>query len=328
MTRARWAILGTGAIARVFASALSESSHGVLHAVGSADAARADAFAREIGAPVSGTYDEIARRDDVDAVYVATVHTTHAELAVAALDAGKPVLCEKPLAPSSELTAAVLEAAARAARPVVEAYKYRFTPFADRLEREIRSGRIGTVREIHASFGFAAPTRTGRLFDPLLAGGAVYDVGGYPVSFAVAIARWAGLDPAAIAIQTAEGVIDPASGVDVEAGATLAVGDLVANVAASIVQPLSREIRVVGDDGEIVAPAGWGSGARSASSFEVRGRGSAASIALPVVNPFAAEADALVAAHADGRLAALEMPWEDSRTTARILDAWRGMLGG
>ncbi|MEV7693527.1 Gfo/Idh/MocA family oxidoreductase [Microbacterium sp. NPDC089189] len=327
MARARWAILGTGAIARVFAAALPDSSLGVLHAVGSADAARADAFAREIGARVSGTYDDVVRRDDVDAVYVATVHTTHAEVAMAALAAGKPVLCEKPLAPSLDQTSAVLTAADRAQRPVVEAYKYRFTPFSERIEREIRSGRIGAVREIHASFGFAAPSRTGRLFDPLLAGGAIYDVGGYPVSSAVAIARWAGLDPAGLTVQAADGEVDPDSGVDIDARARLVVGDLVANVAASITRPLSREIRIVGDAGEIVAPSGWGSGARSASSFEVRVPGAGASIVLPEVNPFAAEADALVAAAAAGRRAAPQMPWNDSRATAGILDTWRAMLG-
>src|SRR5688572_7627184 len=77
----RWAVLGPGAISRDFVVGLRASRYGVLHAVGSSSAERAAAFAAEHGAEASGTYDEILARDDVDAVYIGTVHTTHADLA-------------------------------------------------------------------------------------------------------------------------------------------------------------------------------------------------------------------------------------------------------
>ena len=165
----------------------------MLHAVGSSDTGRAEAFASTYGAPVAGTYADVLARDDVDAVYIGTVHTGHAPLAIAALDAGKAVLCEKPVTPTPEATASVLEAAARSGRPFLEAYKYRFGPMADALRQLVESGELGRLERLEASFGFESDPQSGRLFDPALAGGAILDVGGYPASLAVGIAAWAGL---------------------------------------------------------------------------------------------------------------------------------------
>ena len=107
-------MLGPGVISGFFAHALRRSTSGALLAVGSRDRGRALAFAGEHGAAVSGTYTEILQRDDVDAVYVGTVHTTHAELAIAALKA-RQAQCSvrKPVTPTPSDTAAVLAAAQR-----------------------------------------------------------------------------------------------------------------------------------------------------------------------------------------------------------------------
>jgi dihydrodiol dehydrogenase / D-xylose 1-dehydrogenase (NADP) len=124
MNSTRWALLGPGAISADFARALPNSQNGVLHAVGSSNPARAAAFAQQHGAAVSGTYADILARDDVDAVYIGTVHTTHAELAIAALEAGKAVLCEKPVTPTVADTQRVIAVAREQKRPLLEAYKY------------------------------------------------------------------------------------------------------------------------------------------------------------------------------------------------------------
>src|SRR5699024_337791 len=108
----RWAVLGPGGIARRFASQLPSSQDGVLVAVGSSSPERARAFADEfpLAEPaLLGSYDEILASDQVDAVYVSTVHTGHAELAAAALEAGKHVLCEKPMTPNSGTTMALTD---------------------------------------------------------------------------------------------------------------------------------------------------------------------------------------------------------------------------
>ena len=151
MERTRWAVLGPGVISGFFARALPRSEHGLLHAVGSSDPTRAQVFAREHGAPVAGGYAEVLARDDVDAVYIGTVHTTHAELCTAALEAGKAVLCEKPVTTTAADTRAVLAVADRASVPFLEAYKYRFGPLADELRRIVRDGAIGRPVHVEAA---------------------------------------------------------------------------------------------------------------------------------------------------------------------------------
>lgn len=319
----RWAILGPGGISGFFARALPNSRFGTLHAVGSSDAGRAAGFAAAHGAAVSGSYEDVLSRDDVDAVYIGTVHTTHARLAEAALAAGKAVLCEKPVTPTLEETEHLLAAAASAGRPLLEAYKWRFGPFAERLASLVAGAAVGEVRGFEASFGFAAEERTGRLFDPDLAGGALLDVGGYPASFGVAIASWAGiaLDPV---IAEATGDV---AGVDESASALVRFGAFTAAIRTSIVEDLPRSAVITGTEGRIVLPDAWGSRLASARTLVVERDGAdPVELVLEPVDPFAAEADAVSLALADGRAEIPEFPWDLTRTTARVLSEWRAAL--
>jgi predicted dehydrogenase len=328
MTTTRWAVLGTGAIVRTFLAALADADDARVVAVGSSDGTRARRFAAEHGVPGAGTYADVLADPQVDAVYIGTVHTTHAELTVGALRAGKPVLCEKPLGLDPAQTAAVTAAAQAAGLPVVEAYKYRFSPFTDALRTAVVAGRIGRVRSVRASFGFMAPTRSGRLFDPAFAGGAVYDVGGYPVSLAVAVARWSAISPESLTVAEADGRLSRRTGVETRTRALVAGPGFEARVEAAITRTLSRAIDIEGDDrGSIHADQGWGSGRTSASSFEIRTGTSAERVEVPVVDPFLAEARALAAAAAAGDLQDPRMPWADSTATARLLARWRAVVG-
>lgn len=327
MRRTRWAILGPGAISADFARSFAHSEHGVIHAVGSSDPGRAAAFAQTWSAPVSGSYDELLARDDVDAVYIGTVHTTHAQLAVAALEAGKAVLCEKPLSPSPGETARVLAAAAHSGGTLLEAYKYRFGPLARELQALVEHGAIGRPERVEASFGFAAPSRTGRLFDPALAGGAILDVGGYAASFAVGVATWAGWRDSGEALVTAtEGVVGE-TGVDERAAADLDLGGLIARVETSIVSELTRGIVIRGSEGRIELEDGWGSRTHSATSAVLHAAvGAPRRIEVASVDPFAAEADAVSLAIAEGRSEIPEMTWGETASVARILEDWRRAL--
>ncbi|RLK52690.1 Gfo/Idh/MocA family protein [Microbacterium telephonicum] len=319
---ARWAVLGPGGISGDFVAALPNATRGVLHAVGSRDAARARAFADAHGAPVAGTYDEILARDDVDAVYIGTVHTSHAELAHAALDAGKAVLCEKPLTTTPADTDAVLAHAARVGLPVVEAFKYRFGPFPDLLRELVAGGALGEILEIEASLGFAAGERTGRLFDPETAGGAILDVGCYPVSLAVGIAAAAGRDGARIV--SAQGVVDA---VDEQADAELDLGGITARIRCAITAETPRRAVIRGTAGILDIPNVWGSRVDStAEATLIRPDGSREELRTTTVSPMAAEADATIAALRDGRTEAPEMPWAQTRTIARLLEDWRAAL--
>src|SRR5690606_33540757 len=210
----RWAVLGPGNIARRFAGQLPSSQYGKLVAVGSSDPERARTFAAEFADTTdveirTGDYAAVLADPEVDAVYVATVHTTHAELTIAALRAGKHVLCEKPIAPNHGQAMAMVDAARSTDRVLVEAYMYRFHPQTRKVLELVGDGTIGELVHVDAAFSFATGRSAGRLFDPNLAGGGILDVGGYPVSYARALAGAAAgkpfLDPETL---TAKGTVE------------------------------------------------------------------------------------------------------------------------
>lgn len=163
--RPGWAVLGPGGIARRFLSQLPASG-GVLVAAGSSSTERAQVFADEAAGygfadVTAGTYDEVLADPRVDAVYVSTVHTGHARLVLAALQAGKAVLCEKPLAVNHGTAMALTDAARQAGLPLVEAFMYRFHPQTAALVDLVRDGVIGDVTHIDASFAFRTGSARG-----------------------------------------------------------------------------------------------------------------------------------------------------------------------
>jgi predicted dehydrogenase len=327
MTQTRWAILGPGDIGGWFARALPRSAHGVLHAVGSTNPERAAAFAAEYGAETTGSYAEILARDDVDAVYIATVNTAHTELALAALDAGKAVLCEKPAAPTVAELERILSRAKAAGLPFAEAYKHRFGPFARAVDAAVADPQLVGPLHLVASFGFAAGQRSGRLFDPALAGGAILDVGGYPVALAVGLAAAAGVDLAELSVTDATGTIGD-TGVDEQASATITAAGISADVACAITAELPRSGSVTGVNATLELTDSFGSREASAAGFILHADGRDIDVELPTVDPFAAEADAVSLALAEGRTEIPEVPWSHSRAVARLLTEWRVRLDG
>jgi len=321
MTPTRWAVLGPGTISQDFAVGLRASQHGVLHAVGSSSPERAAAFARTHGAHASGTYDQILARDDVDAVYVGTVHTTHADLAIRALEAGKAVLCEKPAAPTFGDVERMLDAAARARRPFLEAFKTRFGPFAQTLRDLAAGGELGALERFEGARGSAATARTGRLFDPALAGGAILDIGCYPLALAIDLAAAAGEPIDAPEYRRFEA--EQVGGVDGTASAEFAFGRVTAGIATSILEDLDEVVTVRFAHAEVVLPNAWGNRTESASRLIVRRDGQEQIIEVPTVQPMAAEADALSLALVEGRLEVPQMPWSHTRAAARVLTDWR-----
>ncbi|MDD7928779.1 Gfo/Idh/MocA family protein [Microbacterium thalli] len=325
MTPVRWAILGPGQIAESFAAGLHATRSGSLAAVGSSDPARARAFADRYGAEHAGGYDDVIGHPGIDAVYVSTVHPAHRALVEAALRAGRAVLCEKPLTTSEAETRQLFAVAADAGVPLVEAYKNRFSPFARMLDDIVATGEIGAARRLSASFGFRAEERTGRLFDPALAGGALLDVGGYPLSLAVQVAAAAGIAPDELRIAEARGDIGP-TGVDEHATAVVAAGDFEAHIETSIRAALPRSAKLIGSSGTLRLPDAWGSRTASAEHLLIETGGGPQTRIAAVVHPFAAEADAVAALLAGGRVEADEMPGSHSVAVARLLDDWAAAL--
>ncbi|SHM97899.1 Gfo/Idh/MocA family protein [Cryptosporangium aurantiacum] len=182
----RWGILGTGAIARSFtADLLTLDDHRVV-AVGSRAADTAQAFADAHGIPrAHGSYQALAEDAEVDVVYVATPHSGHAAAALTCIAAGRGVLVEKPLTIDAASATEVVDAARSAGVFCMEAMWTRFNPAIVRLRELLADGAIGDVVSIQADFGFAAPyDPASRLYAPELGGGALLDLGVYPISLA------------------------------------------------------------------------------------------------------------------------------------------------
>ena len=181
----RWGILGTGNIAQQFAKGLAELPDAQLVGVGSRSLETAQAFATDFGATrAHGSYDALAQDPEVEVVYIATPHTLHAENGLLCLGAGKAVLCEKPFALNAAQAQRVIDTARANGLFLMEAMWTRFFPLFRTLRELVQEGRIGEPRLLHADFGFASPVTQSRLFDPKLGGGALLDVGVYPVSLA------------------------------------------------------------------------------------------------------------------------------------------------
>ena len=191
----RWGIIGTGGIARAFATDLQGLPDAHLVAVGSRTTEAARAFvARASAAGVEGpsgpvrahgSWADLVADDTVDAVYVATPHPWHAQVALQAIAAGKHVLVEKPFTMDAAQARSVVAAARAAGVFCLEAMWTRFLPHTLRIRELIADGAIGEVTTVSADHGqWFADDPGHRLFDPVLGGGALLDLGIYPVSWA------------------------------------------------------------------------------------------------------------------------------------------------
>jgi predicted dehydrogenase len=181
----RWGILGTGGIAHTFAGTLRKNTRQVVHACASRSQEKADAFAREFGASRAyGSYEALAADPDVQAIYVATPHSHHAEHALLTIAAGKPTLVEKSFTRTAAEARLVVEAATASGVPLMEAMWTRFLPSMDVVRQLLEGGVLGDVETVLADHGqYFAVNPAHRLYAPELAGGALLDLGIYPLSF-------------------------------------------------------------------------------------------------------------------------------------------------
>ena len=179
----KWGIIGLGNIANQFAAdlVLLEDAH--LYAVASRDNDKAIVFAKKYNCDKAyDSYDALFEDDQVDIVYIATPHDSHAELSIKAMQNGKHVLCEKPLALSYKDAVRMIEVSRNTNKFFMEAFWTRFIPSVQEVLTKVNNGIIGDVKYVKADFAFCAnETDGGRLFDKNLGGGALFDIGVYPL---------------------------------------------------------------------------------------------------------------------------------------------------
>jgi predicted dehydrogenase len=186
MNKIRWGILGCGKIANKFAADLKLVENAVLTAVASRDPVKGPAFQQKFNVPkLYDSYEAIATADDVDVIYIATPHGFHYENTMLCLASGKAVLCEKAFALNSKQVRNMVQLAKANKVFLMEAFWTKFLPQYDKVISLVRNGEIGEIKLIQADFGFCASEPLAqRLYDPLLGGGALLDIGIYPVFLA------------------------------------------------------------------------------------------------------------------------------------------------
>lgn len=331
----KWGIIGTGAIARTFAKSLAVSKTGKLVAVASRSQETADKFSGEFKLGKSfGKYQELLDDAEVEAVYISTPHPFHAEWAIKAADAGKHILCEKPIGLNYPEAMAIIDSARRNDVFLMEAFMYRCHPQTHKLIELLQKKVIGDVRVIHAVFSFnAGYNLEGRLLNPILGGGGILDVGGYCASMARLIAAVANGRKIAEPIEVkATGHVGEKSRVDEYTIASLKFpGNILAEISAGVCVNQDSVVRIFGSKGSITVyspwvPAIWGGTTKMTLSTE---KGTEEIEIKTDKGLYTMEADTMAESIAAGQKQAdwPAMTWDDTLGNMRTLDLWRHGIG-
>jgi D-xylose 1-dehydrogenase (NADP+, D-xylono-1,5-lactone-forming) len=279
--------MSTARINRLFLAGARESADVEIVAVASRDRAQAERFASEndIERAYEG-YDSLLADPDVDVVYIPLPNSFHLAWAVRSLEAGKHVLCEKPLSRRAADVDVAFDVAEREGRLLMEAFMYRHNPQTKRLTELVAEGAVGRVRMIRAAFSFVAGDPADFRLSAALEGGALMDVGCYCVSGARLIAG----EPERVTAERAIG----GDGVDVAFAATMRFpGDVLAHFDAGLALATRDELEVVGDHGSLFLDDPWHC---RTPLIEVRRDGGVERVEIEPVDSYRLEAENMSAA--------------------------------
>lgn len=317
MKKIRWGIAGPGKIAHRFATALKNVDCAELTAVASTSQERAAAFADkyDIANKFCG-YESMAAWDGVDAVYIATPHSHHTPVAELFLNAGKHVLCEKPLCVNARQAQQLKECAHRNGVFLMEAMWTRFLPAIREAQEIVNQGQIGEILGIEADFCYASQPQANRIYLNELAGGALLDVGVYGLHFA---ATFLGSTPQTIlALAHTNGRVDIHTNVllKYESGA-------IANITSAIGVKKPETAYIYGTKGHIRIPHFYG----ATELFVTTAEGEAHIVKKVMGDGF--EEEILEACHciASGKLQSDVLPMEESIAILKQMDNIRAQIG-
>ena len=246
-----WGFLSTANINDKLLAGAAESDRVDVIAVASRDAARAEAYARERGIERGyGSYKELLDDPDVEAVYISLPNSLHVEWSIRALEAGKHVLCEKPMSRRAEEVERAFDVAERSGRLLMEAFMYRHNPQTARLKELVDGGAIGRLRLLRAAFSFPLADAENVRLDASLDGGGLMDVGCYCISGT----RLLGGEPEHVYGEQVLGE----SGVDELFTGTMRLrGDVLAQFDAGLVLQVRDELEAIGEDGSLFLDDPW-----------------------------------------------------------------------
>jgi predicted dehydrogenase/aryl-alcohol dehydrogenase-like predicted oxidoreductase len=333
MKKLMWGLLAAGNISKAFARGVQHSQLGELAAVGSRRLETAKAMAAEFQIPAAhGSYDELLADPNVDAVYISTPHPHHAEWIIKAAEAGKHILCEKPLTMNHAEAMASAEAARSNDVLLMEAFMVRCHPFIGILRGLIEENRIGEIRLIRSIFSFQTKYAPGsRLFNNALGGGGILDVGCYTSTLTRLIAGMATGQPFASPESVSGAATLLETGVDGWAVATLKFpGGILGQLSTGVQLNQDNGITIHGAEGSIRIPNCWIPAKEGGKiSLWVKAQG-LDEYEVPVETDqwlYGLEADAFARAVFDGKRSVPEVPIEDTLDNMLTLDRWRSAVG-
>lgn len=244
-----WGLLSTARINRALIPPLRVSKRNQLLAVASRTQESADTYAREWKIPrAHGSYEALLADPEIDVVYISLPNHLHAPWTIKAVEAGKHVLCEKPLALSAEEVDEVQAAARRHGRVVMEAFMYRHHPQTLKVQELVKSGSLGEVKLIRGSFSFVLSREGDVRLDPAMGGGSIWDIGCYPISYARSVL---GENPLEV---FGWQVIGPTGIDDTFVGQMRFANDAIAQFDSSFVIPFHAFMEIVGSEGTLNIP--------------------------------------------------------------------------
>lgn len=247
----KWGIVSTGGMARQFAADFQHSRGGILHGVCSRDLDSARHFAADFDIPHAFCSLEDLLASDVELVYIASPHVAHFEAALQCLEAGRHVLCEKPMTMSAAQTRQLFEAAVKQGVFLMEGLWTRFNPAIQQLLALVEAGSIGTIKSVDVQFGFNARVDPAhRLLNPALGGGALLDVGVYPLFLAQMLLG----EPQSVEFRVNLGT----TGVDLHETLLLGYANgATATLSSAVDRHLANRAVVCGSEGYIELPRRW-----------------------------------------------------------------------
>jgi len=246
----RWGILGAGNISETFAAAINQIADAKLYAVAARSLEKAEQFAKRFDAEKAyGSYEALVNDPKVDLVYIGTIHTMHYEHMKLCIEHGKSVVCEKPFTVNTKQAEEIRALAKKHSVFVMEAMWTKFLPVTAKVKEWIKEGRIGEVKEIRADFGFWLEyDENSRIYSPSMAGGALLDVGIYPLAYAAYLKDQ---EP----VQMVGTAVYAKSGVDARNSVLLTYEDGTIAVLSSAVDALiGQDARIIGTKGVIEVP--------------------------------------------------------------------------
>ncbi|MCM3175583.1 Gfo/Idh/MocA family oxidoreductase [Paenibacillus sp. MER 99-2] len=314
----RWGILGSASIAvRSVIPGLQQSELNVVTAIASRDEEKAKQTADQLGIDQAyGSYEALLADDSIDAIYIPLPNHLHREWTIRAAEAGKHILCEKPLALTAKEAEEMVQACADAKVQLAEALMYRHHPRYDQIKEIIASGEIGTVRGIHSTFSFNNSGSDGNVrFKREWGGGALYDIGCYSISAARLIL---GQEPTAA---TVIGLFSPEHDhVDMMASGLLEFdGQVGVTFDSSMWAAFRNTLEVLGSDGLIEVPSAYISNPDAGSNFYVTSGGARREVVVPQVNHYSLQGDDMARAVLHGE--ALRFAPEDAVSNMKVLEA-------